>query len=112
MLGVHTVGVDTVDSSAAHASREGVALAGGDVGLMGIETENGEWVTVRDAMRGLNRLVDELAAGEREKVVLIRHGKMVAVVIPVERFPAPREDDCSRGCCNAGDEGIFSEVIV
>jgi hypothetical protein len=27
-----------------------------------------------------------------------------------ETFPEPREDDCSYGCCKAGDEGRASEV--
>jgi antitoxin (DNA-binding transcriptional repressor) of toxin-antitoxin stability system len=87
-----------------------------------IETDNSEWVTVREAMRGLNRLVDELEASERGKVVLTRGGKMVAVVVsvgeyakmaqtPVEMFPAPREDDCRCGCCNAGDVGLCSEWV-
>lgn len=29
---------------------------------------------------------------------------------PVEAFPM-REDDCRYGCCKAGDEGLFSEVV-
>lgn len=55
-----------------------------------IEVENSELVTVRDAMRGLNRLVDELVAGDRDQVVLTRHGKMLAVVVSVDRASAAR----------------------
>lgn len=28
-----------------------------------------------------------------------------------EIFPAPRETDCSYGCCHAGDRGLWSEAI-
>lgn len=28
-----------------------------------------------------------------------------------EKFPAPREDDCKYGCCKAGDEGLWSEMV-
>jgi len=48
-----------------------------------VTVSNAELVTVRDAMRGLNKLVDQLAAGDAEKFVLTRHGKMVAVVVPL-----------------------------
>lgn len=48
-----------------------------------IEVSNDELVSVRDAMRSLNRMVDDLAAGRREKYVLMKKGRMVAVVIPM-----------------------------
>lgn len=51
-----------------------------------IAVANEELVTVRDAMRELNRIVDALEAGEQEKAVLTRKGKMVAVVVPIEVF--------------------------
>jgi antitoxin (DNA-binding transcriptional repressor) of toxin-antitoxin stability system len=44
---------------------------------------NGELVTVRDAMRVLNRIVDRIESGEIEKAVLTRKGRMVAVVVPL-----------------------------
>lgn len=44
---------------------------------------NENLVTVRDAMRGLNRMVDQLAAGEIDKFVLMHHGRMVAAVVPL-----------------------------
>jgi hypothetical protein len=36
-----------------------------------------------DAMRGLNRIVDRIEAGEIEKAVLMRGGRMVAVIRPL-----------------------------
>jgi PHD/YefM family antitoxin component YafN of YafNO toxin-antitoxin module len=47
---------------------------------------NDELATVRDGMRGLNRMVDELVAGDREKYVLTRHGQMHAVVLSVDEY--------------------------
>lgn len=46
----------------------------------GIRVRNEELVTARDAMRGLNQMVERLQAGEVEKFVLMRRGKMVATV--------------------------------
>lgn len=51
-----------------------------------MEISNEELVTVRDGMRELNKFVDRLISGEREKYVLMRHGKMVAIVISVDRY--------------------------
>lgn len=48
-----------------------------------VEVGNDELVSVRDAMRGLNRMVDQLASGEAEKFVLMKKGRMAAVVIPI-----------------------------
>jgi len=55
-----------------------------------VEVSNAELRTVRDAMRELNRLVDELESGESEKFVLTKHGRMRAVVLSVDRFAALR----------------------
>ena len=55
-----------------------------------IDVSNDELHTVRDAMRGLNVMVDDLQSGERDKIVLTRHGKMVAVVLPVDVYAALR----------------------
>ncbi len=55
-----------------------------------IDVANDELHTVRDAMRALNRMVDDLESGEREKIVLTRHGKMVAVVLPLDVYAALR----------------------
>jgi hypothetical protein len=51
-----------------------------------VEVSNDELRTVRDAMRELNRMVEELERGESEKFVLTKHGQMRAVVVSVDRF--------------------------
>lgn len=51
-----------------------------------VEVSNDELRTVRDAMRELNRMVDQLEHGDSEKFVLTKHGQMRAVVISVETF--------------------------
>jgi hypothetical protein len=56
-----------------------------------VEVSNAELRTVRDAMRELNRLVDRLDAGEVEKFVLMKQGRMRAVVVSVEHFADLRE---------------------
>lgn len=53
-----------------------------------IATSNEELVTVRDAMRALNRMVAALVTGEREKFVLTKGGKMVAAVVPLRDVAA------------------------
>jgi PHD/YefM family antitoxin component YafN of YafNO toxin-antitoxin module len=53
-----------------------------------ITTENDELFTVRDAMRELNQLVSGLESGKWEKIVLMRHNRMVAVVLPLETYAA------------------------
>jgi hypothetical protein len=51
-----------------------------------VEVSNDELRTVRDAMRELNRMVDQLDSGDSEKFVLTRRGQMRAVVLSVECF--------------------------
>ena len=51
-----------------------------------VEVSNSELLTIRDAMRELNRLIDHLEAGDSEKFVLTKHGQMRAVVVSVEEF--------------------------
>lgn len=51
-----------------------------------VEVSNDELRTVRDAMRELNRLVDQLECGESEKYVLTKNGRMRAVVISLDHF--------------------------
>lgn len=46
---------------------------------------NAELFTVREAMRGLNRIVDRIEAGDLDKAVLMRGGRMVAVVTRLGR---------------------------
>jgi hypothetical protein len=49
-----------------------------------VAVSNAELFTVRDAMRGLNRIVDDIHAGVIDKAVLTRHGKMLCAVVPLE----------------------------
>jgi len=51
-----------------------------------VRVANDELVTVREAMRELNRLIDALQRGELEKVVLTQRNRMRAVVVSLERF--------------------------
>jgi hypothetical protein len=44
---------------------------------------NAELFTVRDAMRGLNRIVDDIVEGILGKAVLTRHGRMLCAVVPL-----------------------------
>ncbi len=53
-----------------------------------LEVSNEELRTVRDAMRELNRMVDDLEQGEAEKFVLTQRNRMRAVVLSVEEFVA------------------------
>jgi antitoxin (DNA-binding transcriptional repressor) of toxin-antitoxin stability system len=49
-----------------------------------VAVSNDELVTVRDAMRGLNRMVAQLQSGERDQFVLMQRGRMVARIVPIE----------------------------
>ena len=51
-----------------------------------VEVSNDELRTVRDAMRELNRLVDQLECGGSEKYILTKNGRMRAVVISLDYF--------------------------
>lgn len=51
-----------------------------------IAVENSELLTVREAMREMNRVVDQVESGQAEKFVLTAHGKMRAVVISVDKY--------------------------
>lgn len=51
-----------------------------------VEVSNDELRTVRDAMRELNRLVEDLERGGSEKYVLTKRGRMRAVVISLDYF--------------------------
>lgn len=53
--------------------------------LESLPVRNSELVTVREAMRGLNRMVDALEHGEAEKFVLMKGSRMVAVLVSVEQ---------------------------
>jgi PHD/YefM family antitoxin component YafN of YafNO toxin-antitoxin module len=56
-----------------------------------VEVSNAELRTVRDAMRELNRMVEDLERGESEKFVLTKNGQMRAVVVSVEYFANLRQ---------------------
>lgn len=49
-------------------------------------SEDTEVVTMTEAKQGLNALVDDLEAGVREKLVVTKHGKIVAVVLAVDEY--------------------------
>lgn len=66
-----------------------------------VEVSNQELRTVRDAMRALNRMVDDLERGESEKYVLTRHGQMRAVIVSVEYFAALRSSTQPRDTVHA-----------
>jgi len=58
-----------------------------------VEVSNDELRTVRDAMRELNRMVDDLESGISEKFVLCQNNRMRAVVISLETFSQLRTTD-------------------
>jgi len=47
---------------------------------------NAELVTVREAMRELNRMVEALERGELDKVVLTQRNQIRAVLVSLERY--------------------------
>jgi hypothetical protein len=51
-----------------------------------VTINNAELATVREAMRELGRLLDQLDDGTLEKVVLTQRNQMRAVLISVERY--------------------------
>ncbi len=59
-----------------------------DAPIDGVRVRNPELATVREAMRELSRLLDQLDAGEIEKVVLTQKNQMRAVLLTVERYTA------------------------
>jgi hypothetical protein len=51
-----------------------------------VRVANDELLTVREAMRELNRLIAALERGDLEKVVLTQRNRMRAVLVSLERF--------------------------
>jgi antitoxin (DNA-binding transcriptional repressor) of toxin-antitoxin stability system len=51
-----------------------------------ITVANSELHTVREAMRHLNLLVDQIITGEAEKIVLTKRGRMCAVILSVAAY--------------------------
>lgn len=45
-----------------------------------------ELVTVREAMRELNRMLPQLELGKQEKLVITQKNRMAGVVLSVERY--------------------------
>lgn len=54
--------------------------------ISSIRVQNEELVSVRDAMRTLPALLRRLENGELDKFVLMKHGKMVGVIMTFETF--------------------------
>lgn len=57
-----------------------------------LRVSNRELATVREAMRELGRMLDQLDDGELEKIVLTQRNQMRAVLITVERYSALERD--------------------
>ncbi len=84
--------------------------------------KNAELGTVRVAMRGLNRMLAALDAGEVERIVLIQRNQMRAVLVSVERSRggraklaalSPPTGGARPQCCgNAGGGGAGSRAVV
>ena len=51
-----------------------------------LTVSNAELATVREAMRELHRLLDQLEDGQLDKVVLTQKNQMRAVLVSVERY--------------------------
>jgi PHD/YefM family antitoxin component YafN of YafNO toxin-antitoxin module len=54
--------------------------------VQSIQVTNPELATVREAMRELHRLLDQLDQGDLEKVVLTQRNQMRAVLLTIERY--------------------------
>lgn len=61
-----------------------------------VEVSNDELRTVRDAMRELNRMIEDLERGASEKFVLTKNGQMRAVVVSVDTFARLRQSAAGR----------------
>jgi hypothetical protein len=51
-----------------------------------VRVTNPELATVREAMRELHRLLDQLEQGDLEKVVLTQRNQMRAVLLTLDRY--------------------------
>jgi PHD/YefM family antitoxin component YafN of YafNO toxin-antitoxin module len=65
-----------------------------------LRVSNEELATVREAMRELGRLLDQLKEGHLEKVVLTQRNQMRAVLITVERYSELERDLASASARN------------
>ncbi len=57
-----------------------------------VRVTNAELATVREAMRELHRLLDQLEQGDLEKVVLTQRNQMRAVLLTLERYTELERD--------------------
>ena len=51
-----------------------------------VRVTNAELATVREAMRELHRLLDQLERGDLEKVVLTQRNQLRAVLLTLDRY--------------------------
>ena len=51
-----------------------------------VRVTNAELATVREAMRELHRLLDQLEQGDLEKVVLTQRNQLRAVLLTLDRY--------------------------
>lgn len=58
-----------------------------------METSNEEMVSVRDFQRATAGFLDRVERGELEKLVLMRHGKMRAVLVSVQDYERMTGDE-------------------
>jgi PHD/YefM family antitoxin component YafN of YafNO toxin-antitoxin module len=65
-----------------------------------LRVSNEELATVREAMRELGRLLDQLEEGQLQKVVLTQRNQMRAVLITVERYSEFERDLASAAVRN------------
>ena len=52
----------------------------------GVRVTNAELATVREAMRELHRLLDQLEHGELDKIVLTQRNQMRAVLLTLDHY--------------------------
>jgi PHD/YefM family antitoxin component YafN of YafNO toxin-antitoxin module len=52
----------------------------------GVRVTNAELATVREAMRELHRLLDQLEHGDLDKIVLTQRNQMRAVLLTLDRY--------------------------
>jgi hypothetical protein len=71
-------------------------------GMSTIPVSNGEIRTVRDGMRDLHRLVEQLEAGTLTKVVFMNRKRMAAVLVSVEEYARLVADTPSNECAACG----------
>jgi PHD/YefM family antitoxin component YafN of YafNO toxin-antitoxin module len=61
-------------------------------GARSIRVTNSELATVREAMRELNRLLEQLEYGDLDKIVLTQRNQMRAVLLTLDRYAQLERD--------------------